>query len=69
MASKFRMKELREDYDLTQKEMADFLHCDTSLYSKYERGERAIPLYLAIKLAEYYRVSMDYLLGLSNKKQ
>ncbi len=69
MADKFRMKDLREDHDLTQKELAAFLHCDTSLYSKYERGERTIPLDLAIKLAEYYHVSMDYLLGLTNKKQ
>ncbi len=69
MTGKFRMKDLREDHDFTQKELAAFLHCDTSLYSKYERGERAIPMDLAIKLAEYYHVSMDYLLGLTYKKQ
>ena len=52
---KLRIKDLREDNDLTQKEVAKVLTCDQSLYSKYERGEREIPLSLLIKLAEIGR--------------
>ncbi len=58
---KLRIKDLREDNDLTQKEIAKVLMCDQSLYSKYERGEREIPLSLLIKLADYYGISLDYL--------
>ena len=58
---KLRIKDLREDNDLTQKEVAKVLMCDQSLYSKYERGERPLPLDLAIKLADLYNVSLDYL--------
>ena len=60
---KLRIRDLREDRDLTQKEGAALLHCDQSLYSKYERGERLLPLDLAIRLADYYGVSLDYLTG------
>lgn len=60
---KLRIRDLREDRDLTQKEVAALLHCDQSLYSKYERGERLLPLDLAIRLADYYGVSLDYLTG------
>ncbi len=60
---KLRIRDLREDHDLTQKEVAALLHCDQSLYSKYERGERLLPLDLAIRLADYYGVSLDYLTG------
>ena len=60
---KLRIRDLREDRDLTQKEVAALLHCDQSLYSKYERGERLPPLDLAIRLADYYGVSLDYLTG------
>lgn len=58
---KLRIKDLREDNDLTQKEVAKVLMCDQSLYSKYERGEREIPLSLLIKLADCYGTSLDYL--------
>lgn len=61
-----RIRDLREDQDLKQKQIAEYLLCDQSLYSKYERGERELPLRLAVKLAEYYSVSMDYLLGLTD---
>ena len=61
-----RIRDLREDQDLKQKQIAEYLLCDKSLYSKYERGERELPLRLAVKLAEYYGVSMDYLLGLTD---
>ena len=43
--------------------------CDQSLYSKYERGERVLPFDLAVKLADYYQVSLDYLFGRSNKRK
>ena len=61
MALYRRIKDLREDNDLTQKEVAKVLMCDQSLYSKYERGEREIPLSLLIKLADCYGTSLDYL--------
>lgn len=60
---KLRIRDLREDADLTQKQVADVLLCDQSLYSKYERGERPLPLELAVKLADFYGVSLDYLVG------
>ena len=63
-----RIRDLREDSDLTQQEVAEYLLCDQSLYSKYERGERALPMELAVKLAQYYKVSVDYLVGLTNMK-
>lgn len=62
---KLRIRDLREDNDLTQKQVAAILNCDQSLYSKYERGEREIPLSLLIKLADFYKTSLDYLVGRS----
>ncbi|WP_092643375.1 helix-turn-helix domain-containing protein [Acetanaerobacterium elongatum] len=62
-----RIKDIRQDKDLTQKQIADYLICDQSLYSKYERGERELPLYVAVKLAQYYEVSLDYLVGLTDE--
>lgn len=58
---KLRIRDVREDRDLTQKQISAFLMCDQSLYSKYERGERDIPLELILRLADYYDVSLDYL--------
>lgn len=63
IAMTLRIRDLREDADLKQKQIADILLCDQSLYSKYERGERQLPLERAEKLADYYHVSVDYLLG------
>ena len=63
-----RIRDLREDSDRTQKEIAAYLLCDQSLYSKYERGERDLPLELAVKLAQYYHTSVDYLVGLTGRK-
>ena len=60
---KLRIRDLREDNDLKQKQVAEYLLCDQSLYSKYERGERPLPLEHAEKLADFYAVSVDYLLG------
>lgn len=61
-----RIRDLREDHDLTQKQVADYLLCDQSLYSKYERCERALPLEAAVRLALLYHTSVDYLVGLTN---
>ena len=61
--TKLRIRDLREDRDLKQREVAEILLCDQSLYSKYEREERMLPLNLAEKLADYYGVSVDYLIG------
>lgn len=69
MKMQLRIRDLREDRDLNQKEVADYLLCDQSLYSKYERGERPLPLEYADKLADYYGVSVDYLLCRTGIKQ
>ena len=63
-----RLKELREDKDLNQKTIAEFLNIKQNTYSQYETGQRQIPIDALIKLSEYYNVSTDYILGLSNKK-
>ena len=65
---KLRIRDLREDRDLTQRQIANYLMCDQSLYSKYEREERPIPLDLADKLADYFGVSLDYLIGRTSIK-
>lgn len=65
---KLRIKELREDRDLVQKTVAADLLCDQSLYSKYERGERPLPLELADRLADYFGTSVDYLLGRTDEQ-
>ena len=69
MKMRLRIRDLREDRDLKQKQLAELLHCDQSLYSKYEREERPLPLEHAIRLAEFYGVSLDYLVGLTGKKE
>lgn len=66
---KLRIRDLREDMDLKQREVANILLCDQSLYSKYEREERLLPLELADKLADFYGVSVDYLLGRTDVKE
>ncbi len=67
MKMKLRIKDMREDADLKQREVAEYLMCDQSLYSKYERGERPVPVEIIIKLAKFYHTTTDYLLGLSNE--
>lgn len=66
---KLRIRDLREDRDLTQKQVAEYLLCDQSLYSKYEREERPLPLEYADRLADFYGVSVDYLLGRTSVKK
>ena len=53
---------------MTQAAISEYLHCDQSLYSKYEREERVLPLEYAVKLAQFYKTSVDYLLGLTDCK-
>lgn len=62
-----RIRDLREDNDLKQKEIAAVLGIDQRTYSNYEIGKREIPVHLLIKLAKCYKVSTDYLLGLTDK--
>lgn len=64
-----RLRDLREDHDLTQTEVADYLGMKQSQYSRYERGHRDIPTDVLIRLARYYKTSTDYLLGLTNHRQ
>ncbi len=64
-----RIRDLREDNDKTQREISEYLFCDQSLYSKYERGIRDVPVEIIIKLAKYYGTSADYILGLTDTKQ
>lgn len=61
-----RLKEIRKDNDYTQIEIAKILGITQVQYSRYETGERLIPITLLIKLADYYNVSIDYLLGLTD---
>lgn len=62
------IRNLREDHDKKQEELADYLHIKQTTYSKYELGKINIPIEIFIKLADYYDVSIDYLLGRSDKK-
>ncbi|HQL99798.1 MAG: helix-turn-helix transcriptional regulator [Clostridia bacterium] len=64
-----RIRDLREDSDKTQKEVSEYLFCDQSLYSKYERGLRDVPVSIVIKLAKFYGTSTDYILGLTDVKK
>ncbi len=64
-----RIRNLREDSDRTQREVSEYLFCDQSLYSKYERGVREVPVEVVIKLAKLYGTSTDYILGLTNEKR
>ncbi len=64
-----RIRDLREDSDKTQIEIANYLNMQRSVYRRYETGEREIPVWAVIKLAQLYHVTTDYLLGLSDKKE
>ena len=61
-----RIRDLREDNDLTQKQVASILNCSQQVYSNYELGQRDIPTDIIIKLSRLYNVSADYILGISN---
>ena len=62
-----RIRDLREDRDLLQKDLAKLLHCSQACYSHYEIGKRDIPTDVLIQLAQYYQTSTDYLLGLTDE--
>lgn len=64
-----RIKDLREDHDIKQAEVAKYLHIAQNTYSQYENGVRQIPIPLLIALAGYYHTSVDYILGLTNEKK
>ena len=64
-----RIKDLREDADITQKELADYLNIKQNTYSQYENGQRQISLDALIKLAQYFNTSVDYILELTNERK
>ncbi|MCI8671382.1 MAG: helix-turn-helix transcriptional regulator [Bacilli bacterium] len=64
-----RLREIREDKDLFQKDIANFLKITQVQYSRYETGVRSIPIYHLVKLAEFYNTSVDYLLGLTDERK
>ena len=63
-----RLRDLREDADLNQTQVANLLGMSQTGYSKYETGENDIPTQVLIKLAQFYKTSVDYILGVSNKR-
>lgn len=63
-----RIRDLREDADKTQKQIADEMFMHVSQYRRYESGEREVPFSFAIALSKYYNVSLDYIAGLTNEK-
>lgn len=64
-----RIRELREDNDLLQRQLAEHLNCSQVAYSRYELGMRDIPTEVLISLAEFYNTSTDYILGLTAEKK
>ena len=64
-----RLKDLREDNDITQSVIAEYLHIKQNTYSQYENGQRQIPLEMLISLAKYYKTSLDYIVGLTDIKK
>ena len=64
-----RIRDLREDHDLTQKEIAEYLHIRQNTYSQYENGQRQLPIDALIALAKYYNTSTDYILGLTEVRK
>ena len=63
-----RLKDIREDRDITQKTLANYLHIKQNTYSQYENGQRQLPLESLILLAKFYKTTTDYILGLTDKK-
>ena len=64
-----RLEDLRTDHDLTIRQVADSLGCNRDVYTRYEKGVRQLPISSAIRLAELYQVSLDYLVGISDEKR
>ena len=63
-----RMRDLREDHDKTQQNIADILGTSQTMYARYERGANALPIHHLLVLCDYYQVSADYFLGRTDKK-
>jgi transcriptional regulator with XRE-family HTH domain len=63
-----RIRDLREDHDLTQQQVAEILGTSQTMYARYERGANDLPIRHLIRLAELYEVSTDYILGRTNRK-
>lgn len=63
-----RIRDLREDADLKQRDVAEYLHCSQQVYSNYELGQRDIPTAVLIALAEFHHTNVDYLLGLTPER-
>ena len=63
---KLRLKDLREDRDITQKELASYLNVKPNTYSQYENGVRQLPLETLVKMARFHNTSTDYILGLTD---
>ena len=61
-----RLRDLREDADLSQKQVAEILHIQQTVYSRYERGYQTIPVVHLLRLADFYSVTTDYILGRTN---
>ena len=68
MEYKLKIRDLREDHDMTQQNIADYLGTSQTMYARYERGASEMPLRHLIRLAQYYNVSMDYITGVTNIK-
>ena len=64
-----RLKALREDRDITQKTLSEYLNIRQNTYSQYENGQRQLPIDVLIKLAEYFGTSTDYILGLTDNPE
>ena len=64
-----RLKDLREDSDLIQEDLAKVLDCSQTTYSRYETGRTSVPIDVLIKLADFYQVSIDYITGRTNDKK
>lgn len=60
---------MREDHDLSQRQIAEYLHCTQVCYSFYEIGRRELPTNVLVRLAQFYHTSADYLLGLTDEKE
>lgn len=63
-----KLRNLREDNDITQTEIAEMLGCSQTTYSRYETGNSNVPIDILKKLAKFYNVSIDYIIGLTNEK-
>ena len=68
MKKYFRIRDLREDADLYQRDLANLLHCSQQTYSDYECGKVDIPTEVLIQLADFYKTSTDYILGRTNDR-